>query len=68
MYRKLDTNEGENDIYKMTKLRKRKIKDFKQVKCIKDESDGLLVKDKKINNGWREYFDKLCSMKKMRKS
>jgi hypothetical protein len=36
LYRKLDTKDGANDVYKMAKLRKRKIGDFNQVKCIKD--------------------------------
>jgi hypothetical protein len=39
LYWKLYTKEGTNDIYKMTKLRERKIRDFNQVKCIKDEAD-----------------------------
>jgi hypothetical protein len=43
----------------MTKFRQKKIKDFNQVKCIKDEVDRLLVKDDDIKNIWREYFDKL---------
>ena len=59
LYRKLDTKEGENDVYKMAKLRERKTRDFHQVKCIKDEADRLLVKDGEIKNIWREYFDKL---------
>jgi hypothetical protein len=59
LYRKLDTKEGENDVYKMAKLRERKIRDFNQVKCIKDETNRLLVKDEEIKNRWREYFDKL---------
>jgi hypothetical protein len=59
LYRKLDTKEGENDVYKMTKLRERKTRDFNQVKYIKDEADRLLVKDEEIKNRWREYFDKL---------
>jgi hypothetical protein len=58
-YRKLDMKDGENDVYKMTKLRERKTRDFNQVKCIKDEADRLLVKDEEIKNIWREYFDKL---------
>jgi hypothetical protein len=33
LYRKLDTKEGENDVYNMAKLRERKTKDFHQVKC-----------------------------------
>jgi hypothetical protein len=43
----------------MAKLRERKTRDFNQIKCIKDEVDRLLVKDKEIKNRWREYFDKL---------
>jgi hypothetical protein len=54
LYRKLDTKEDENDVYKMTKLRERKTRDFNQVKCIKDEADRLLVKDEEIKNRWRE--------------
>jgi hypothetical protein len=50
LYRKLDTKEDENDVYKMAKLRERKTRDFNQVKCIKDEADRLLVKDKEIKN------------------
>jgi hypothetical protein len=59
LYRKLDTKDGKNDVYKMAKLRERKTRDFNQVKCIKDEADRLLVKDEEIKNRWREYFDKL---------
>jgi hypothetical protein len=53
LYRKLDTKEGENDVYKMAKLRERKTRDFNQVKCIKDEANRLLMKDEEIKNRWR---------------
>jgi enolase len=59
LYRKLDMKEGENDVYKMAKFQEKKIRDFNQVKCIKDEADRLLVKDDEIKNKWKEYFDKL---------
>jgi hypothetical protein len=36
-----------------------KTTDFNQVKCIKNETDRLLVKDEEIKNKLREYFDKL---------
>jgi hypothetical protein len=55
LYRKLNTKKSENDVYKMTKLQKRKIR----VKYIKDEADRILVKDDKIKNRWRKYFNKL---------
>jgi hypothetical protein len=61
LYWKLDTKEGENDVYKMAKLRERKTRDFHQVKCIKNEADRLLMKDEEIKNRWRAYFDKLFS-------
>jgi hypothetical protein len=50
LYRKLDTKEGQNDVYKMNKIRERKTRDFNQIKCIKDEADRLLVKDDEIKN------------------
>jgi hypothetical protein len=43
----------------MAKSRERKMRDIIQVKCIKDETDRLLIKDEDIKNRWREYFNKL---------
>ena len=35
LYRYLSTKEGENDIYRMARVRERKTRDLNQVKCIK---------------------------------
>jgi hypothetical protein len=59
LYQRLDTKEGERDIYKMAKIPERKTRDVDQVKCIKEGADQLLVKDDDIKHRWREYFDKL---------
>jgi hypothetical protein len=59
LYHKLGTKEGEKDIYKIAKIRERKTRDFSHIKCIKDETNRLLVKDAEIKSRWREYFDKL---------
>ena len=59
LYQHLSTKEGEKDIYRMTRVRKRKTRDFNQVKCIKDEREHLLVKEDEIRHRWQEYFDKL---------
>jgi hypothetical protein len=63
---RLDTKEGEKDIYMMTKSRERKTRDIIQVKYIKDATkyikdatERLLIKDEDIKNKWQEYFDKL---------
>jgi hypothetical protein len=59
LYQQLGTKEGEKDIYRMTKSRERKTRDIIQVKCIKDATERLLIKDEDIKNRWQEYFDKL---------
>jgi hypothetical protein len=39
LYQRLSTKEGENkDIYRMDRVHKRKIRDFNQVKCTKNET------------------------------
>jgi hypothetical protein len=50
MYQKLDAKDDENDVYRMTKVQKIITRDFNQVKCIKDESDRLLMNDDEIKN------------------
>ena len=40
-------------------VKQRKTRDINQIKCIKDGTDPLLVKDEEIMDRWREYFDKL---------
>ena len=59
LYQRLGTKEGEKDIYRMARIRERKTRDINQIKCIKDGTDRLLVKDEEIMDRWREYFDKL---------
>ena len=58
LYQRLGMKEGEKDIYRMARIRERKTMDINQIKCIKDGTDRLLVKDE-IRDRWREYFDKL---------
>jgi hypothetical protein len=67
LYRKLDTKEGKNNVYEMTKFRERKTRDFNQVKCIKDETDMILVKDDEIKKDG-ENTSTSCSTTRMRKS
>jgi hypothetical protein len=59
LYQRLGTKEWEKDIYMMVKSRERKTRDIIQVKCIKDATERLLIKDEDIKNRWRKYFDKL---------
>ncbi|CAN6336649.1 unnamed protein product [Urochloa humidicola] len=47
----------------MARIRERKTRDINQIKCIKDGTDRVLVKDEEIKDRWREYFDKLFNGK-----
>jgi hypothetical protein len=59
LYQQLGTKEGEKDIFRLARIRERKTRDINQIKCIKDGTDQLLVKDEEIKDRWREYFDRL---------
>ena len=59
LYRRLDTKEGERELFKLAKARDRRTKDLNQVKCIKDEDENVLVKDEEIKERWKSYFYKL---------
>jgi SNF2 family DNA or RNA helicase len=63
LYQRLNTKEGEKDIYRMARARDRKTRDLNQVKCIKDEREQLLVKEDEIRHRWQEYFHKLFNGK-----
>ena len=39
LYQRLGTKEGENDIYRMARIRERKTRDVKKIKCIKNRTD-----------------------------
>jgi hypothetical protein len=52
LYQRLDTKEGEKDIYRIAKRRKRKTMNIIQVECIKDATERLLTKDEDIKNMW----------------
>jgi hypothetical protein len=59
LYQRLSTKEEEKDIYRLAKVRERKIGDFNHVKCIKDETEHLLVKEDGTRHRCQKYFNKL---------
>lgn len=52
------TSEGEKDIFKLKKTRKRKIRDFDHVKYIKSDNQKVLVEDNDLKERWREHDSK----------
>ncbi|KAM1283242.1 hypothetical protein ACFX2J_026125 [Malus domestica] len=59
MYKRLDTKEGESDIYKLARAREKKTKDLNQVRCIKDEDGKVLATENAVKDRWRGYFHNL---------
>lgn len=57
--KKLDTKDGEKDIYRIARMRDRKSMDINKVKCVKDADQKILLVDEEIKERWRLYFDKL---------
>jgi hypothetical protein len=50
LYQRLGTKEGEKDIFRLARIRERKTRDINHIKCIKDGTDQLLVRDEEIKD------------------
>ena len=50
MYKRLDTKEGELDIYKLARAREKKTRDLNQVRCIKDEDGNVLATENAVKD------------------
>nr|GFC53052.1 protein RAE1 [Tanacetum cinerariifolium] len=59
LYKKLDSKEGVNEIYKIAKARERRRRDIRNVKYIKDEGGRTIVREEDIRTRWGEYFSSL---------
>ncbi|GKC01325.1 ubiquinol oxidase, mitochondrial-like protein, partial [Tanacetum coccineum] len=56
LYKRLDSKEGESDIYKIAKARQRRKIDLGSVRFIKDEDGKSIVNEDAIRRRWKEYF------------
>jgi hypothetical protein len=55
------TKEEDKNIYRMARACEMKSRNFNRVKCIKDKTGHVLVKQNEIRHRWREYFDNLLN-------
>jgi hypothetical protein len=65
LYQWLGTKEGEKDIFRLARIRERKTRDINQIKCIKDGTDQLLVRDERPRTDGRNTLIG-CLMGRMR--
>ncbi|KAK3546072.1 hypothetical protein QTP70_019989, partial [Hemibagrus guttatus] len=62
LYTRLDTREGEKDLYRLARQRDRDGKDVQQVRVIKDRDGRVLTSEESVLRRWKEYFEELRSV------
>ncbi|GKF93777.1 hypothetical protein Tco_0283477, partial [Tanacetum coccineum] len=55
LYKRLDSKEGENDIYRIAKARERRKMDLGSERFIKDEDGRSIANEDTIRRRWKEY-------------
>ncbi|KAK3513535.1 hypothetical protein QTP70_016470, partial [Hemibagrus guttatus] len=61
LYTRLDTREGEKDLYRLARQRDRDGKDVQQVSVIKDRDGRVLTSEESVQRRWKEYFEELMN-------
>ena len=59
LYQRLETKEGEKDVFKLARAREKKIRDIGNIRYIKGEDGKVLVEETKIRERWHSYFSLL---------
>ncbi|KAK3543979.1 hypothetical protein QTP70_032740, partial [Hemibagrus guttatus] len=61
LYTRLDTKEGEKDLYRLARQRDRDGKDVQQVRVIKDRDGKVLTSEESVQRRWKKYFEELMN-------
>ncbi|GJY90157.1 retrovirus-related pol polyprotein LINE-1, partial [Tanacetum coccineum] len=59
LYKKLDSKEGANEIFRIAKARQRRRRDLGDICFIKDEGGRTVTDEEEIKQRWGEYFSSL---------
>ena len=66
LYARLETKEGEKELYRLARQRDRAGKDVQHVRIIKDENSNVMANSEAVLKRWKEYFEKLMNKKNNR--
>jgi len=55
LYQRLNSKEGENEVFKLARAKERRARDLGSVRCSKDEDGRVLVEDAKVQGRWQGY-------------
>ncbi|XP_051780043.1 uncharacterized protein LOC127526921 [Erpetoichthys calabaricus] len=61
LYERLDTKQGEKDLYRLARQRDQAGKDVQQVRVINDKDGNVLTSKENVLNRWKEYFERLMN-------
>ena len=61
LYARLETKEGEKELYRLARQRDRAGKDVQHVRVLKDENGNVMVSSEAVLKRWKEYFEKLMN-------
>ena len=61
LYARLETKEGEKELYRLARQRDRAKKNVQHVRVIKDENSNVMVNSEAVLKRWKEYFEKLMN-------
>ena len=61
LYARLETKEGEKELYTLARQRDRAGKDAQQLRIMKDENGNVMVSSMAVLKRWKEYFEKLMN-------
>ena len=68
LYARLETKEGEKELYRLARKRNRAGKDVQNARVIKDEYGNVMVNSESVLKRWKEYFEKLMNEENNRDS
>ena len=60
-YVRLETKEGEKELYRLARQRDRARKDVQHVRVIKNENGNVMINSEAVLKRWKEYFEKLMN-------
>ena len=63
LYARLETKEGEKELYRLTRQRDRAGKDVQHMRILKDDNGNVMISSEAMLKRWKEYFEKLMNEK-----
>jgi len=68
LYHRLESKEGQKEVFKLARARERITRDLGVVRCIKDKNGKVLSEEAEIKGRWERYFAKLLNVEVMEDS